>query len=205
MVWTKWTEWHERKEDVELTLPENELSILKSAGNRLLDLACGKGTHSIFLAKNGFDVTALDFTQNALDFLKKKIEELGLKMKIINADISKSLQFPDESFDVVFSFLGLQYFTDKVTRGLFSEIVRVLKKNGLLYFTVRSPQDRRYGRGKLLEKDMFDEDTHIRHFFREEYIRSVLGNKFKTLKLEHVKTVVYGKDSCYYKVIALKR
>lgn len=202
--WTKWTDWHERKGFEELSLPEDELSILKSSGNKLLDLACGKGAHSIFLAKNGFNVTALDFTQNALDFLEKRSEELGLKIKTINADISKPLNFPDSSFDVVFSFLGLHYFIEKVTRELFSEISRVLKKGGIFYFTVRSPQDRRYGRGREMEKDMFDSNGHIRHFFREEYIRSLLDGKFRIIKLEHMKTVVYGNDSCYYKVITQK-
>jgi tellurite methyltransferase len=54
-------------------------------GRRALDLACGGGRHSLFLADKGFDVDAVDISTVALEALREKAD-LG-KINIIEADL----------------------------------------------------------------------------------------------------------------------
>lgn len=41
------------------------------AGARVLDLACGKGRHAVYLADLGFDVTGIDISDSSIDFARK--------------------------------------------------------------------------------------------------------------------------------------
>lgn len=48
--------------------------LFKSANVRsVLDLGCGTGRHSIFLAESGFDVTAADISEHAVAITKEKV------------------------------------------------------------------------------------------------------------------------------------
>lgn len=69
------------------------------AKGRALDLGCGGGTNSIWLAENGFDVVGLDFTPRALDFAKARSDGKVLRIKWILADVLK-VRF-DERFDLI--------------------------------------------------------------------------------------------------------
>lgn len=59
------------------------------AGQHILDLGCGTGTDSLFLARMGCRVTALDISSNMLDQLKKKITgDESAAITILEADIN---------------------------------------------------------------------------------------------------------------------
>ena len=45
-----------------------------------LDLCCGAGTNTIYLAKNGFEVTGLDISLTALEIAKKKAEQVNVSL-----------------------------------------------------------------------------------------------------------------------------
>ena len=72
---------------------------------RILDIGCGSGVSTLELARltNG-EIIGLDIDQNALDRLNKKIEKSGLsdRFKILNCSLL-DMDFPDESFDIVWS------------------------------------------------------------------------------------------------------
>ena len=112
------------------------------------------------------------------------------------------MRFRDSEFDGVYARLSLHYFTDDVTKSIFREICRVLKPNGYLCFICKSTNDPLYGKGTEIEKDMFENNGHIRHFFSEDYAKSLLVNDFTIEKLESGDEKFYGKDSAFVKVIA---
>ena len=72
---------------------------------RILDIGCGSGVSTLELARlTDGEIIGLDIDQNALDRLNKKIEEAGLsdRFKILNCSLL-DMEFPDESFDIVWS------------------------------------------------------------------------------------------------------
>lgn len=84
----------EAKEFIENLIREISLP----AGKKVLDLACGKGRHSVTLARLGFDVTGIDISKSSIQHAKQ-FEFDHLRFKI--HDMRLPLQ---ERFDAIFNF-----------------------------------------------------------------------------------------------------
>lgn len=56
---------------------------------KALDLGCGTGDTSIYLAQNGWEVTAIDFVQRAVKRAQTKAAAAGVKVRYIRADATK--------------------------------------------------------------------------------------------------------------------
>jgi ubiquinone/menaquinone biosynthesis C-methylase UbiE len=173
--------------------------------SKILELGCGLGKDAIFFAKRGHFVVALDFSKEAI----KKAKENAKKQKIknivfINRDIGKKFNFRDLSFDVVYANLSLHYFTEEITEKIFGEIARVLKKKGLFCAQCRSIKDPLYGKGELVEKNIYILNGHLRHFFCKKELKEKLKKKFKIKKLQTEKIKFKNEIWMFVKVIAEK-
>lgn len=72
---------------------------LKLQGNeKILDLACGYGRHSLELARRGYDVTGIDITSEYIEYATEQVEKEGLKAKFLCMDIREVNM--KEKFDV---------------------------------------------------------------------------------------------------------
>lgn len=75
---------------------------------KILDLACGKGRHSRYLNKIGFDVTGIDLSENSINYAKQ-FENHRLKFEV--HDMCNPYT---ETFDAVFNlFTSFGYFDDE--------------------------------------------------------------------------------------------
>lgn len=82
---------------------------------------------------------------------------------------------------------------------------RVLKNNGILAFLVKSVNDPLYGKGERLEKNMYELEGHIRHFFSTDYTKDILNEEFDINLINEGKDEFYGKKSSFIKVLARKK
>src|SRR5579871_2002743 len=75
----------------------------KDSHQQVLDIGCGTGRNSIFLAQQGFHVTAVDFAKSALEKLctEARAQQLEDSISIVQCDLTKVLPFADDSFDIV--------------------------------------------------------------------------------------------------------
>jgi ubiquinone/menaquinone biosynthesis C-methylase UbiE len=169
----------------------------------VLELGCGLANDSIFFAENDFEVLATDFSEFVIKEAEEKFSNGNPEFEVL--DIKDLSKFKDNSFDVVYARLSLHYFTDTKTKKIFMEINRILKNKGLLCFICKSTRDPLYGKGQMIEKDMFNDRDHIRHFFSEEYTRSLLNDIFKIKTLTLNKEDLYGHESGFIEVIARKK
>jgi len=64
-----------------------ELVCSLAPGRRALDLACGEGRNSIYLAQNGFEVSAVDISDKGLERGRKRAAQLGVRVEFIQADL----------------------------------------------------------------------------------------------------------------------
>ncbi|MDO7138166.1 class I SAM-dependent methyltransferase [Algibacter lectus] len=77
-------------------------------GGKILDLACGKGRHSVYLNKIGYNVTGVDLSENSINYAKQ-FENDTLKFEV--HDMCNP--YP-ETFDGVFNlFTSFGYFDDE--------------------------------------------------------------------------------------------
>lgn len=92
----------------------------------ILDLACGKGRHSISLSKKGFDVTGVDLSLSSIEFARK-FENEHLKFEVHDM----CLPYP-KKFDAVFNlFTSFGYFEKEEDNfRTIQSIKKELKPNG---------------------------------------------------------------------------
>ncbi len=73
---------------------------------KIIDIACGKGRHSLFLSNLGYDVTGIDLSKNSIKYAKK-FEKENLKFDVL--DMKKT--YRKNSFDIALNiFTSFGYF-----------------------------------------------------------------------------------------------
>lgn len=96
--------------DSGISPPELMEFIRNSQPGRVLDLGCGTGTNIITLAKNGWQVTGVDFAPHAISIARRKVQAAGVAADLHVSDVTR-LDGIDGPFDFVLDlgcFHGLQ-------------------------------------------------------------------------------------------------
>jgi SAM-dependent methyltransferase len=111
---------------------ERALRMLRPQGDeRVLDLACGSGRHSLELVRRGFDVVGADISPQLLEIARRDAEEQGLDVTFVEADL-RELEF-DAEFDLVLSLNdgAIGYLeTEAENLRAFEVISQALKPDG---------------------------------------------------------------------------
>jgi ubiquinone/menaquinone biosynthesis C-methylase UbiE len=105
------------------------------SGLNTLDLGCGTGRHSLWLANSGALVTALDFSAGMLEEARRKPG--GEQIRFVQHDLHAPLPFADGEFDLVVSGLVLEHLRE--LDGFFTEARRVLRSGGRAVISAMHP------------------------------------------------------------------
>jgi cyclopropane fatty-acyl-phospholipid synthase-like methyltransferase len=93
---------------------------------------CGRGHEVIYLAENGFEVTAVDYSPGAVNHLKSTVQERNLKCEVLHLDFFGI----DSSHNGVYDLLIEQTFFCAISpeqrSSYVSTVARALKKGGML-------------------------------------------------------------------------
>lgn len=122
---------------------------------RLLDLGCGTGRHTLFLASQGFEVYGCDISEAGIEIVRKKAEKLGIGNISLSQEDMRKLSYEEEYFDAVICVwtLGIGKFED--VEKCVKELHRVLKPAGIAIMDFQSVEDKTYGNGRLIEENTF--------------------------------------------------
>jgi ubiquinone/menaquinone biosynthesis C-methylase UbiE len=169
--------------------------------SNMLELGCGEGNDSIFFAEKGHVITSTDFSDVVIEQNKKQLQHANLRFEV--QDTSKKFNYSDGQFDAIYARLSLHYFPNETTIAIFDEMRRVLKPSGNLYFMCKSVDDLIYGQGIELEKDMYELNGHVRHFFSEDYAKQLLTEaSFDITSIIKGEEKIYDRQSAYIQVEA---
>src|SRR5919202_169652 len=143
-------------------------------GQRLLDVACGHGRHSLALARRGLRVTGVDLSEPALALARQSAAAAGLEVEWLRADM-RELPFAEDFDAAINLWSAFGYFEreDEDLREL-AAIAGALRRGGaLLLDTISFPgllrryQPRRFDRygdgGLLLEEVEIDLEAGRSH------------------------------------------
>jgi ubiquinone/menaquinone biosynthesis C-methylase UbiE len=127
------TEEAQRFRDLERVRYEREPFIERFArfhearGKKLLEVGVGAGSDHLRFARAGAVCSGVDLSDVSLDTTRRRLAAEGLASELHVAD-AEALPFPDETFDIVYSW-GVIHHTPDTPKAA-REILRVLRRGG---------------------------------------------------------------------------
>lgn len=109
---------------------------------KVLDLGCGSGRHTVFLARHGFDAYGMDSSRSGLKLTRKWLKQTNLKARLKNASCYERFPYKDNLFDSVISIQVIHHARIKEIKYCISEIERILKPGGIAFITVPKKKEK---------------------------------------------------------------
>lgn len=128
---------------------------------KALAVADGEGRNGVWLAEQGLDVTAIDFSPSALAKARALAAERKVAVTFIEADVH-AWPYPEAAFDVV-AEIFTQFSTPPDRARKWAGMRRALKPGGLLIVQGYTPRQLEYGTGgpkvrdQLYTREMLEE------------------------------------------------
>ena len=160
-------------------------------GKNILDVGCGDGYGTAFLAKSAKSIIGVDYKNEVILSAQRKYKENNLEYVCMN---STNLGFKEGRFDAVCSFQVIEHIPEDGLLTYLSELKRVLKKDGELYLSTLN-LDKMIKNPGTYEKS----PAHCKEFKLDE-LRDLLAKVFNDFD-------IYGLHSTlkYSLYLALKR
>lgn len=106
------------------------------AGASVLDVGCGAGVKTRYLASKGFKTTGTDFSEKMIEIAKHESPEIPFEV----VDVYKIDQYP-KTFDGVFAQAVLLHIPKKDILDVLAKLKGRLSPGGLLYVAVKGVRD----------------------------------------------------------------
>ena len=166
--WTKKNNYNQDMIDWNYTGPKNAAKIFsKYSSNKsinILDAGCGTGLVAKELLKEGFsNFIGIDFSKNMLNLVPK---DLYQKLELI--DLNNSLKYVDNFFDAIICVGTFTY--GHVKAHALDEFIRIVKRNGLICFTVNEGIYQKYEFDKKIKELEIDNKWRILELKKSTYI-----------------------------------
>lgn len=180
--------------------------IEKNSINNVLELGCGQGRDSVFFAKLGCNVVALDISQNAINSVEKIKKEQGLQnLQLFTHDIQESLNFQDMTFQLIYSNLALQFFNLDELKKIFLNIYNIMADKSFFLFSTKKAGDKYFDFGNKISDNAFEYKGIKRFFFSKSEIESLLEPNFSIILFDDDKHVNPDKTtSVWWKILVQK-
>ena len=154
---------------------------------KALDLCCGAGTNTVYLAEKGFEVTAIDISPRAIEYAEKKAQQANVKIKLMVQNFV-NLPFGDEEFDFVFDMGCFHHVKVEDRTKFIKGAHRVLKRDGNYLLTCFS-----YKNGPAWN-----------HFTKKQII-SLFSGYFEINEIRHISSIEGDGVRRYFYTVLMKK
>jgi len=145
----------------------------------ILEIGCGTGKNTSFLAQIGAKVEAVDFSQGMIQKAREKVKAGNVAFSMM--DITQPWKFPDASFNLIVCNLVLEHIQD--LSFVFSEAARCLKPKGQFFINELHPFRQYDGRKARFSRDeeTIEVDAFVHHI--SNFTNAASVNGLKLIKL----------------------
>jgi tellurite methyltransferase len=126
---------------------------------RALDIAMSEGRNAVFLAKKGFQVTGIDYSEVALAKARRLAHDNKVTVKTINADLTEYTIKPD-AYDLIVNI-------DFLLRSLIPQLKKGVRHGGMIVFENQTEEQLQNAGGKTLRKDWLLKKGELRELFKD--------------------------------------
>jgi SAM-dependent methyltransferase len=125
------------------------------APGRALDVGCGSGRDAVYLAKRGWQVTAVDSVEKALASARRRAAEQGVEVQLLRADVAELGRLGlQPGYDLMYDFGCIHGLSDAGRKGAAAGLTQLAAPGAMLLITAF-----RAGRGIALPRGMNQEDV----------------------------------------------
>ena len=166
--WTINNKYNKDMVDWNYTAPQETVSVLKkyvlNKNFKILDAGCGTGLVGIELKKYGYsNIEGIDFSQNMLDLVPQSVYK-----KIEKTDLNNTLEFKDNTYDVVMCVGTFTY--GHVKPHALDELIRITRSKGWICFTINEGIYEEYGFDDKIKELSNNKYWNVKEFFKSNYI-----------------------------------
>lgn len=136
----RWDEIHEEIQyipEVDESMPKIAELFREQNVKRVLDLGCGSGRHTVYLAQKGFDVYGIDISTEGIKIAEQKLRDLNLCASLTTGSVYCTLPYESDFFDSIISIRVLHHQRIENIRKAIKEMERVVTPGGLIFVTVK--------------------------------------------------------------------
>ena len=177
--------WETVEPDKELVRILKEKLIKKC---KVLDIGCGAGTNSIFLAKNGFDVTGIDISPHAISTAIERAKEAGVKIKF-SVENAFNLKFAKGSFDFIFDRGCFHHIPIEFRNHYVKQNYKLLTDKGRYYMHAFSDSN----------------NWHQENLFSLGKIKSYFGSHFKIIDAREIGHDTRNGEKVYLRSVFMEK
>jgi cyclopropane fatty-acyl-phospholipid synthase-like methyltransferase len=194
--------WNTRFKEAEFAYGTEPNDFLKSKiqafkpNSKILCLAEGEGRNAVFLAEHNHHVTAVDYSQEGLNKLKKLASDKNLSIETVCIDLNH-YKIEENKWDAIICIFG--HFPESLRKAVFKQVYSGLKKDGVFLMEAYHKDQLNYKTGGPQVSELLYSAEELQHDFSE----------FETISIEtSIKEIEEGKyhkgTSAVIQVIAHK-
>ncbi|MEK7095126.1 MAG: class I SAM-dependent methyltransferase [Patescibacteria group bacterium] len=173
---------------------------------KILDLGCGNGKNSIYIADQGEDneIVGIDISKTAIEYARKLAEEKNLKAAFLQQSIGMTFPFPNTHFDLVLDVTSSNSLNEKEREIYLKETQRVMKSGSYLFVRALCKDGDSNAKILLKTNPGKEKDTYVmpefglteRVFSKEDFM-TIYSSFFTLLYLEKETHYTKFKDRSY--------
>jgi ubiquinone/menaquinone biosynthesis C-methylase UbiE len=173
------------------------------AGSRVLEIGCGSGKTVSALLHRSCDVTAIDFSEKAVEMTRRIMMSYDTGDAVV-AD-ARHLPFHDNAFGYVVARHVIGHMGNEGRGAIAREAARVLQPAGHLVVQVFSVDDMRNGNGRQVEDGTFLRGGGIvTHYFTIPEIEALFhGLKKESVTLRHWTMRIRSRDLLRAEIVTI--
>jgi 2-polyprenyl-3-methyl-5-hydroxy-6-metoxy-1,4-benzoquinol methylase len=168
---------------------------------KILDIGCGTGTYAIHLAKSGYIMTGIDFSQKAISLANKNSDSKNCRF--LTADILGNLSELTETFDFVYEWELLHHIFPEQRSKYIANLSSLLKPGGYYLSVSISSRSKSFGdSGKVRVTPLA---THL-YLSDMAEISETFSKFFKMIEIKEIE--IAGSPSshkCIFALMQLKK
>ena len=181
--------------------------LLQEGRRRVLDIGCGVGRHTIYLASRGFEVTATDNAPAAVSACRRNLQETRLQAQVLEVEMTE-IPFPDDYFDGVVAAQVIHHTDVATLTRIISLIHQKLAAGGWFVWVTASSRNRDFSTAREIEPGTWVDENRREgpvphHYCTEQEIRSLLSS-YDIQSLEEKLNEYSQAATFHWRVIARK-
>tara|TARA_R110001583_G_scaffold47611_1_gene149051 strand:+ start:6378 stop:7016 length:639 start_codon:yes stop_codon:yes gene_type:complete len=169
---------------------------------KAIDIGCGLGNYSRELAKVGFEMTGVDFSNVAIEKAEKLANKDNLSIEFLVADFTQELKLNLPEFEFAFDY-GLLHHVFPEDREIYARNVAKLLNENAFYLSIAFNEEDDYfeGKGKYRQTPT----GSVLYFSNTDEIQELFSPLFHILDLKNI--TIPGKNGnhrAYYALMQKK-